>query len=268
MAIRIDDIARHARQWTPAAWLTGANVLLFVAVHICAAITRFTSDADPLSMLHALMLPASADTLVSHPWTPVTFMFTHFDVWHLLVNIMWLYLFADVLTRVVSSRRIYTLYLAGGLGGAVAFMCFPAHGSMLTGASSSILALIAAVMIIAPGCRVRLVLFGECRIIWVAAVAVVLMLASTDFSNASGLAAHAGGLAAGSACALLWRLMPQKRHSAIGRNDNVDTSGEPDLQSLDMILDKVRHSGYNSLTQAERHKLFTISHQLSADRKP
>ncbi len=267
MAIHIDNITRHTRRWSPAAWLAGANALLFVAVHLSAAITRFTSDADPLTVLHALMLPASPDVLIWRPWTLITFMFTHFDLWHLLVNTMWLYLFADVLTRAISSRRILILYIAGGLSGAAAFMCFPSHGSMLTGASSSILALIAAVMITAPGCRVRLVLFGECRMIWIAAVAVVLMIASTDFSDTGALAAHIGGVAAGAICASAWRFMPRIRRNSAARMTPVTATIEPDRQSLDIILDKVRRSGYNSLTQDERHTLFTISHQLSADRK-
>ena len=67
-----------------------------------------------------MMLPASFTGLAHRPWTLLTYMVSHYDVWHILMNMMWLYFFGAIMLQVSAARRLVMLYLAGGLAGGLA----------------------------------------------------------------------------------------------------------------------------------------------------
>lgn len=286
-----DNIIRRLRAISPALALVAVLAAVFLLLRLTAIVLNLSASAFTIDMLlERLMLPASASALASRPWTVVTYMFVHYDVLHLLMNLLWLYMFAAIAQKLCSRRSlIYLLFLAGGIAGAVAFILAglsvtAVQGRSLTGASAAILAVMAFTMMRAPGLRLRLVFFGETSLKIVGLIAILLVVISTGTGPDSyGLhAAHAAGFVAGVAAALILRRQPEPRmpifvrpatqqHTA-GRPDvsippsapreNATPRDIPDDSMLDMLLDKIRRSGYNSLSPDERRTLFTISSKL------
>ena len=87
--------------------------------------------------------------LASRPWTLLTYMFVHADLFHLIFNMLWLYWFGSVFMLTGISRQIYFLYIAGGIAGALMFVAVgtapPWHSyGLLAGSSASVMAVVTA----------------------------------------------------------------------------------------------------------------------------
>ncbi len=287
----IDNIIRRLRAISPAAALVGLCAAVFLLLRLTAIVLNLSGSAFTIDMLlDRLMLPASASALASRPWTVVTYMFVHYDVLHLLMNLLWFYMFAAIAQKLCSRLSvIWLIFLAGGCAGAIAFILTglsvtAVHGRSLTGASAAILAVMAFTMMRAPNLRLRLVFFGETSLKIVGLIAILLVVISTGTGPDSyGLhAAHAAGFLAGVAAALILRRQPAPRQpffvrtaspqQTYGRStvsipptaprEKTTSRDIPDDSMLDMLLDKIRRSGYNSLSPDERRTLFTISSKL------
>jgi membrane associated rhomboid family serine protease len=76
-------------------------------------------------------------SLPSRWWTPITYMFVHVGVWHVLANMYGLYLFGPRLEQAWGSKRFAWFYLFCGLGGVVFQMLFIRTGG-LVGASAAV----------------------------------------------------------------------------------------------------------------------------------
>ncbi|HEV8499682.1 MAG TPA: rhomboid family intramembrane serine protease [Gemmatimonadaceae bacterium] len=76
-------------------------------------------------------------SLPSRWWTPITYMFVHVGVWHVLANMYGLYLFGPRLERTLGSKKFAWFYVFCGLGGVVFQMLFIRTGG-LVGASAAV----------------------------------------------------------------------------------------------------------------------------------
>jgi membrane associated rhomboid family serine protease len=90
--------------------------------------------------------PGVADGAV---WQLVTAMFTHLEVWHILFNLMALYLLGPQLEHVLGRVRYLLLYMLSGLVGSVAVYWLAAVGSVTIGASGAIFGLMGALLVVA-----------------------------------------------------------------------------------------------------------------------
>lgn len=286
-----DNIIRRRHAISPAAALVALCAAVFLLLRLAAVVLNLSGSSLSIDMLlDRLMLPASASALASRPWTIVTYMFVHYDVLHMLMNLLWLYMFAAIAQKFCSRRSVICLiFLAGGTAGAIAFILTglsvtAVHGRSLTGASAAILAIMAFTMMRAPNLKLRLVFFGETSLKIVGLIAILLVVISTGTGPDSyGLhAAHGAGFMAGVAAALILRRQPatpmpifvrtaspqQADGSPTVSIPNTDPREKatprdiPDDSMLDTLLDKIRRSGYNSLSPDERRTLFTISSKL------
>jgi membrane associated rhomboid family serine protease len=83
-------------------------------------------------------------------------MFLHADVWHLIGNMVFLWIFATNVEDFLGRRRFMLLYILGGLAAALVhtvlyhYVCLP-----LIGASGAISAVLGAYLVLFPGTRVR-----------------------------------------------------------------------------------------------------------------
>ncbi|MBP1679011.1 MAG: Peptidase rhomboid domain protein, partial [Bacteroidetes bacterium] len=85
--------------------LIAANVVMY-----------FLTSASP-GLLNLLMLvPAFAP---SAPWTVVTYMFLHANLWHLLFNMLSLFFFGPRLELELGGRDFLLLYFISGIAGAL-----------------------------------------------------------------------------------------------------------------------------------------------------
>lgn len=242
--------------------LLALNVAVFVCLHLFV-----WCGIDDYAIAVTFSLPADIASLTSHPWTPLTYMFTQWDGLHLLVNVLWLVSFAPLFYRIGLPELIWRIYLAGGLGGAIAFIItnFYIPVQMLAGASAAVLGIVAAAVIYRPHARLNLLGIGEVPIA-IIAIIVGLLYIIASVGTPGTCAAHLGGALGGALYAFVEKQM--RRHKARlkirkGAHTPSRTASSSEMQAeLDKILAKVGRSGYGALSDTERRRLFEISQRL------
>ncbi len=197
------------------------------------------------------------------PWTLLTYMVTQGSLRELFFNLLWLWGFSEIFMMVGTRQRMLASYIGGGLMGALTYLLAAnlglAPGGILLGASASICALAVTAAMLAPSYGVHLLILGRVTlktIAWITlAFAVLLPLL---MGNISGAWAHAGGALGGYLVAIAMRRGWLPRFS-VRKFRRPNPKKEP---TLDDLLDKVRRSGYNSLTLSEKRKLIEYSNKL------
>lgn len=285
MAAFIDSFRRACGSATLAA-LIAVNVFVFVAVWIAVAAGNRMGIPGNFSM-QWLCVASAPESSLTRPWTVLTYMVTHYSFLHLLFNMLWLFWFGRILQTVLTGRHLLWLYIGGGLAGALLFigvqaMASPASSAYLCGASASVLAVMTAAAIRTPDLRLYLFLFGEVKLKWIAAGCIALTFLGVGGGNPGGQAAHVGGVVFGAIFAFLLKRgvdvsarirlkVPRPRKprprdaEALARAAAGRLS---DTSRLDALLDKIRLSGYSSLTQAERRELNALSRKLNDSPRP
>ena len=233
-------------------------ILLNVIVYVALKMLWLASSAwgwDFPRVVDALALPSQPAILMTKPWTLITYMFTQLDFWHLLVNMLWLGWFGTLFREGNAPGRLATVYIFGGMAGAVCFIATStlaatpdatAASATLVGASAATLAVVAATTFRTPNLPVRLLFFFEARLKWLAPISHLPLVLPPESCNTPCFAAHLGGVAAGIlagyAChrAHYRRLRETMEANAYGSR----------------LLDKARKNGFNSLTAEERRLLF------------
>ncbi len=268
-----------------------ANVAVFIVTTLALVLLMlFNRTGDFL--LRYLELPSQTSWFIRQPWSLLTYMFLHADVLHLLFNMLWLYWFGQLFLSFFSAKHFRGLYLLGGICGGVLYMAaynvFPyfSHSyALLEGASASVLAVVAATAIRAPEYKVRLLFVGAVKLKYIALFMVLTDLLFITSDNAGGHIAHLGGVLAGwwfaaglsrghdatawinrciDALAGVGRPRPRKPKMKVHYGDKAkdyDYNARKKRQNeeIDRILDKLKKSGYNSLTTDEKKSLFDAS---------
>lgn len=250
-------------------------------------------------VMRQVQLPSHLSTLVTRPWTVITYMFSQYDVLHILFNLLWFYWFGTLFRMVSTPRQMLALYIYGGLGGAVMFLLaynliptFAYTHGWLIGSSASVIAIVTATAILMPDFRMHLLFIGSVSLKWIAIATIGLVLIGVTGSNAGGEFAHIGGVIVGAWYGLMMKrgqdiTRPLNRlfdmfvngwHSITSirlRNKTPKSSykyqsssasspsiDDDDRAQLDEILDKIKKSGYAALTPEERKRLFDVSRRM------
>ena len=110
-------------------------VQALLAINVAMLFLQWTvvSDADVFAVLGF-----QAGSLQRTLWSALTYMFVHYSLWHLALNMYVLLAFGPRLEAAMGTRAFTLYYLWCGLGGAVAHMLFVRTG-LLVGASAGVL---------------------------------------------------------------------------------------------------------------------------------
>lgn len=177
-----------------------------IAVFIAVFSLFFNSPSWGAEWVNLLGLPASLTGIMYRPWTLLTYMFLHTELWHILWNMLALYAFGKIFLNFYSVRHFVGIYVLGGIFGGLffvaAFNVFPyfapyINGAPLVGASAAVLAVVAASAVRSPNYRVVLLLFGSVRLSTIAWVTFLLSFLMLTGDNPGGNFAHLGGMFAG-----------------------------------------------------------------------
>lgn len=259
----------------------GINVLVFLLIQLIAvAEFLFTGSTGTSKWLTFQMaMPAFLPDLLYKFWTPATYMFGHSGLFHILFNMLWLYWLGRIFLDFLNKRQFVFTYLAGGLAGAALFLAvyntFPVfqsslEGAVLIGASASVMAVIAATATLVPDYTISMLLLGPVKIKYLALVYFILDLIGIAGANPGGSIAHIGGavlgfiyikqLRSGNDWSKIFR---KKRKLTIVQkgNPSIKTNKLPDQEVIDLILDKISRSGYDSLSSKEKEQLFKASNK-------
>jgi membrane associated rhomboid family serine protease len=271
------------------------NALVFAVLIIFQAIL-FLAQSRGIYTLVLRQLALSSDGLVllRHPWTLLTYAFVHENFFHILFNMLNLYWFGQIIREYLGDRRLISLYILGALAGGVFFLLAynflpvfqPRIGQPVIGASAAVTAIIVAAATLLPDYTFMLILLGPVKIKWIATVVVIISLAGINGGNPGGEITHLGGallgflfvkqlkagrdmgqpvVATGTWLGRVFQRSPAMkvthRNAASGATrPNAGPSATPP-EEVDMILDKISRSGYESLSKEEKQKLFRASQQ-------
>ena len=275
-----------------------ANVAVYIIVVLIGVFSvLFNAKKTGNSFIRLFELPSSLPLLVQRPWTLFTYMFLHEGVMHILWNMVALYFFGRIFLDLYSVRHFVGTYILGGLFGGLAFILsynlFPyfepyVGGSFLVGASASVLAIVVASAVRNSGYRINLLLFGSVKLSSFAIVTVAISVLMLAGNNAGGNFAHLGGAVAGWLVAYMlnkgvditaivnkpidWFTMLFKKrtprakkakfkYAAGGRAADYEYNARKKTTEaeIDKILEKIKKSGYSSLSDDEKKRLFDAS---------
>ena len=77
------------------------NVAVFIAVHLVSVVLMLF-NVDTMHWLSYIEVPSALHVLPYRVWTLFTYMFVHYDLWHILFNMMWLYWFGTIFMQYFS----------------------------------------------------------------------------------------------------------------------------------------------------------------------
>lgn len=284
------DLKRSFRSGSILTKLIYINVGLFILIRL-TGVFLLLFNLDGYSVLPYLELPSSPSLFLYKPWTVITYMFTHYEVLHILFNMLWLYWFGQLFLNYFNPRQLGGIYILGGIAGAIFFMLaynvFPyfrmvAPFSSLIGASASVMAIVFAVSFYRKDLEINLLLIGRIKLIYLAVFTFLIDLLAITSQNAGGHIAHLGGALFGIWFAsairsgkdltapmnrvldniINWGKPRRKMHVSYKRSETdqeYNARKHAENQELDAILDKLKRSGYNSLSAEEKKKLFDAS---------
>ena len=256
------------------AWLTLGIALVWVIVTVITIIGHMMHFAIPIA--EWTTLPSYFPLFLSRPWTLFTYMLIHFDILHMLFNVLWLYWFGRIMLITLSDSHLLLSFIGGGVTGGLLFLAAASIGygtGWLCGCSAAVIAVMSVAAIRLPNHRINLFLIGEVRLKWVAVACCLL----TFLGGGGNQAAHVGGVIWGVAMGLLLRngIDPAKwipSFHSIGPKAKFERKPDmmvrvlkqrqDDMERLDSLLDKIKLSGYESLSRKERKELNDLSVRL------
>ena len=299
------DIKREFRYGNVITRLIIFNLAVFVAVRIAALVFfmvlgpggagKFVSE-----VLHPWLCASYGwKHILLKPWTMFTYMFLHYDLWHIVWNMLFLYWFGRILRDFAGNDRIFAIYVLGGLMGWLVYVIsgqfLPGVGLYALGASAGVTAVALAAAALAPNYTMHLLFIGPVKLKYIALVLVLLDLILMTEGNTGGHLAHLGGAFMG--WFFVYQLREKGNDLSIPFNNVIEkivtlwerrkdifsrkkkprvvyknTSGKrakgnaksdlhivPDQSEIDAILDKIKRSGYESLTKEELETLARAS---------
>jgi len=262
------------------------NVGVFILVSLLNVILVLTNENNTLisSVIQYLMLPASFLNFFLQPWSILTYMFLHnqFDIFHIIFNMLWLYWIGNIFQEYLGNKKVYQAFFGGGVFGGLFFMIcyniFPFFSQSISstyalGASAGVLSVVVATATLLPEYPIQLFLFGTVRLKYLALVSVLFDLLSITGSNSGGHIAHIGGAVFGffyikyiygkiilpNCIENLFAPKSKIKVHYTSKQKSTSHINEPSQEDIDMILDKISKSGYDSLSKKEKDILFKAS---------
>lgn len=269
-------------------------VKYLLAINIIAYLICLIFPLDSICALYYIFDPLGR----FQPFQLITYMFMHGGTMHIFFNMFALWMFGRHIEMVWGTKRFLIYYFICGIGAAVFQELGQLAGlinpySMTVGASGAVYGILLAFGMLFP--NERMIIFPipvPIKAKFVIAGYIIIEIFAAFFSrdNVAHLA-HLGGLAVGFVYFLTWKLMGYKGMGSFKSSTNYNkwqnTTTRPTMKveynrneyardersrdyqyneernrrnaQIDEILDKIRKSGYESLTDEEKQTLFNAN---------
>ena len=237
------------------------------------------------NILEWFSLPNLFSEFLVRPWSIITYGFLHHSFGHLFFNMLVLYFLAQTFGNLFTSRLSLKIYMLGVLFGGLAFLSTAIImpdilriNGPLVGASAGVRACILFLCVYWPN---KLVGFFTLRfkLKYLGIVMIALDLPGLFSLNSGGTVAHIGGYISGYLYAKqlqngkdfgafldmifdyfkskkVLRTAYKSKSSKMAGKQKSEFNSFTHQKQIDLILDKISKSGYESLTQAEKDFLF------------
>jgi len=240
-----------------------------------------------------LALPRDFTDFIVKPWSILSYGFTHLNFWHLFFNMLVLYFIGRSMSNLFSVKLSLNIYLLGILFGGLSFILiytiFP-DGFLktvgpLVGASAGVRAVLIFLCAYMPNKEFRLIAFNV-KLLYLGIAIVVLDVIGLFSLNPGGNVAHLGGALLGCFYAIqlkkgtdigkgferiidavsglfsfgkkshLKTVHKRKKTKKFAGHTKQEFGEFNKQKQIDVILDKISKSGYESLSKEEKEFLF------------
>lgn len=279
-------------------------LIAYVGLAFMKAVSYFTYQKDlalPLfnkNVLGLFVLPADVDKLLSKPWTIITHMFVHDNVWKVFTNMIWLWAFGYIMQDVTGTKKIVPVFIYGALGGALAFLLATNLLSSLKeqlpyattlGASAGVMAVAVAITVIEPRYKIFPLLRGGIPLWVLTSFYIVTSFLTISFSDTINIIINLAGALTGLLFVFFLRrgydwsnwmsnffdwvgnlFNPNRnkgnkniKEELFYKSTNPPFKKTPNVteQRINEVLDKLHQQGYNQLTEEEKDLLRRASEE-------
>ena len=286
----LDDLKLKYSSGNSATKLIYINVVVFFTLLIVDFILR--TVANSIINTTDLFALSSFDDLLTKPWQIFSYSWLHGNLFHLIMNMVLLYFVGQMFLQQFQNRNLVTFYIFGGITGGIFFLLFQNifnYSHLLVGASAAVYAVFFGMISYNPKMPVRLLLIPTSfPLLYVGyffiAFDVYNIIAN---QNAGGSISHLGGAIfgylymkqfergndfLGNFIIKIEQLIQKKDKSTFKIYKNTSsTSTRTNVpkddydfnhqkvekqKKIDVILDKISRSGYESLSKEEKDFLF------------
>ena len=207
-------------------------------------------------------------------WRLVTYMFVHGGFWHLAINMWGLYLFGSMLERRMGSANFLKLYFISGVVGALLWLGFNWNSYIpCVGASGALFGVMVAAAMMYPNAMIMLLIPPIPLKLKTFVIIYALIESFSSVTGTEGQVAHLvhlGGLIGGyfymryaypkdTYNVFKFLKFKTKNSSNAAHSKAASKSWKfvkpSSSNNLDEILDKISHSGINSLSEKELETL-------------
>ena len=210
-------------------------------------------------------------------WQPLTYMFLHGGVWHVLINMFVLWMFGSELERLWGKTRFIKFYFFTGIGAGTVTMIF-SYSSMIpiVGASGAVYGILLAYGLIYPNRKIYLYGIIPIKSIWfVIAVGLLAFISSINNNSNISHLTHLSGMVVAYLILknpfklkTIWFSIQKKFIENKLKKENRERFKRKKIElNLNFILDKINREGYDSLTKEEQDRLYKSSKALSLNKR-
>ncbi|MEK7298115.1 MAG: rhomboid family intramembrane serine protease, partial [Planctomycetota bacterium] len=195
-------------------------------------------------------------------WQFVSYMFLHSttDLWHLIFNMLALWMFGGEVERILGSRRFLALYFTAGIFSGICCCIFTPHIPII-GASGAILAVEMAFALFFPNSTVIFYFFPmKAKYLVMIFAGITIFNCLVPQSGSVAHFAHLGGLVYGFLFVRYsYRVTEYFKKWQISHYEKEIVKEREIRARVDEILEKVNQKGMRNLTRRERNFLKNAS---------
>ena len=262
------------------------NVALFVIPWLLFSVLSLAGIT--VDYMEYVSLSSNPSFLLWKPWSLLTYAFFHTGIMHILFNLIVLNFAGRLFMTYFTGKQLVGLYFLSAIfAGLVYISVFYILNisAPIVGASAAIMAILVATATYNPLMELRLFIFGNVKLWHVTAVIILVDLMQMRSENMGGHISHLAGAFFGfifikllqngtdlskivssflDFFTNLFRKEKATPFKKVHKNYNKPpektvskiVTKDKSQQQIDEILDKISHSGYDSLTKEEKEFLF------------
>ena len=266
-------------------------IILNFCIYILGWFIWKLTDVSRDNSMNWLALPKELSEFIVMPWTIFTYGFVHIDLWHIVFNMLVLYFVGRSFSNLFNTKLSLNIYFLGILSGGLLFLLvallvpdtYFANVSGLIGASAGVHAALLFLCAYMPEYEIVLVRF-RIKLKYLAMAFILFDVIGLFGDNRGGNVAHIGGDLLGIYYALQlqkgkdigkrfegianifvswfsWSKKSQlktvhKKKNAFAGHSAKEFKSFNNQKQIDIILDKISKSGYDSLNAEEKEFLF------------
>ena len=210
-------------------------------------------------------------------WQPITYLFFHGGIWHVLINMFVLWMFGSELERIWGKHRFLKFYFMTGIGSGLITMFFSLKSmTPIVGASGAVYGVLLAYGLTYPNRQIYLYGIIPIKSIWFV-IGIGFIAFMSSFNNLSQVShiTHLSGMLIG--YLMLKRPFQWKNFWFSIRKKTLEyqvLQKEKKLSHIqkiehdvDIILDKINREGFDKLSKDEQDQLYESSRSLSRHKK-